>query len=147
MNLYSDPKYRRNCGLGRRLMAVTYDCCLLVAVLFFATLLALAVTGGAAYAPGNPFYSAYLVLIAWFYFVWQWKTGRQTLGMRAWRIYLTTRDGGPPGWKNLTIRFFLAGVSLSMLGAGFFWSLFDREHLAFHDRLSGTLLVCASKTT
>ena len=126
-------------------MAIAYDCCLLFSVLFFATLPALAVTGGNAFSAGNPFYSAYLAFISWFYFVWQWKTGRQTLGMRAWRIYLTTRDGGPPGWKSLTIRFFLAGLSLSALGAGFFWCLADKERLAFHDRFSGTILVFAGK--
>lgn len=142
----SVPAAVKHCGLWRRLMAIAYDCCLLFSVLFFATLPALAVTGGDAFVAGNPFYSAYLLLISWFYFVWQWKTGRQTLGMRAWRIYLTTRAGVPPGWKDLTIRFFLAGVSLSALGAGFLWALADKEHLTFHDRLSGTLLVFAGKT-
>lgn len=134
-----------HCSLWRRLMAMAYDCCLLFSVLFCATLLALAVSGGNAFAAGNPFYSAYLALISWFYFVWQWKTGRQTLGMRAWRIYLATRDGGRVGWKNLTLRFVLAGLSLSVLGAGFFWALIDRERLAFHDRFSGTLLVFTGK--
>ena len=126
-------------------MAIVYDCCLLFSVLFFATLPALAVTGGNAFVAGNPFYSAYLLLISWFYFVWQWKTGRQTLGMRAWHIYLVTRTGEPPGWKNLSLRFFLAGVSWSALGAGFLWALFDQERLAFHDRYSGTMLVYAGK--
>ena len=144
-DLKSVPSAVKRCGLGRRLMAVAYDCCLLFSVLLFATLPALAVSGGNAFAAGNPFYSAYLLLISWFYFVWQWKTGRQTLGMRAWRIFLITRDGGPPGWKNLTMRFFLAGLSLSALGAGFLWCLVDRERLAFHDRFSQTVLVFAGK--
>ena len=115
-------------------------------MLFFATVAALAVSGGEAFAAGNPLYSAYLLLIAWFYFVWQWKTGRQTLGMRAWRIYLVTAAGDPPGWNNLSARFFLAGVSWCVFGAGFLWSLLDKERLALHDRWSGTMLVCAGRT-
>ena len=114
-------------------------------MLFFATLAALTVSGGAAFSPGNPAYSAYLLLISWFYFVWQWKTGRQTLGMRAWRIYLVTPDGRVPDWKDLSARFFLAGVSWFVFGAGFLWCLFDKERRAFHDRWSGTMLVCAGK--
>ena len=136
----------RHCSLKRRLAAIAYDCCLLFSVLFFATLAALTASGGGAFAAGNPLYSAYLALISWFYFVWQWKIGRQTLGMRAWRIYLVTPDGAPPGWKNLSARFFLAGVSWCVLGAGFLWGLFDKERLTFHDRCSGTMLVCAGRT-
>lgn len=143
---HSEPIYD-HCGLRRRLMAVVYDCCLLFSVLFFATVLALPVAGGEAIAAGSPLYSAYLLLITYFYFVWQWKRGRQTLGMRAWRIYLTTTSGAQPGWKNLSLRFFLAGASLTGFGAGFLWALFDKERLAFHDRFSGTILIVAGKTT
>lgn len=135
------------CGLGRRLLAIVYDCCLLFSVLFFATVLALPVAGGEAISAGNLYYSAYLLLITYFYFVWQWKKGRQTLGMRAWHIYLTTPDRILPGWKKLTLRFLLAGVSLAGFGAGFLWVLLDKERLAFHDRFSGTALVFAGKTT
>ena len=133
-------------GLQRRLMAMVYDCCLLFSVLFLATVLALPVAGGEAISAGNPFYSAYLLLITYLYFVWQWKKGRQTLGMRAWRLYLTTPGGVRPGWKELTLRFFLACASLLAFGAGFLWALFDKERLAFHDRFSGTILVFAGKT-
>ena len=133
--------------LGRRLMAMIYDGCLLFSVLFFATVLLLPAADGKAFAAGNPFYSAYLLLITYFYFVWQWKKGRQTLGMRAWHIYLTTPGGARPDWSTLTLRFFLACVSLISLGAGFIWALFDKERLAFHDRFSGTMLVFAGKTT
>ena len=136
-----------NCGLGRRLLAIVYDCCLLFSVLFFATVLALPVAGGEAFTAGNLCYSAYLLLITYVYFVWQWKKGRQTLGMRAWHIYLTVPDRVQPGWKRLTLRFLLAGVSLAAFGAGFLWVLFDKERLAFHDRFSGTALVFAGKTT
>lgn len=126
---------------------MAYDCCLLFSVLFFATVLVLPVAGGKAFSAGNLFYSVYLLLVTYFYFVWQWKKGRQTLGMRAWRIYLTTPGGVRLGWEKLTLRFFLAGVSLAAFGSGFLWALFDKDRLAFHDRFSGTLLVFTGKTT
>ena len=82
------------CSLRRRLMAIVYDSCLLFSVLFFATVLVLPAAGGEAFAANNLIYSAYLLFITYFYFVWQWKKGRQTLGMRAWHIYLLTPGGG-----------------------------------------------------
>lgn len=117
-----------------------YDACLLGAVLFFATALALPVTGGQAVAAGNPWYSAYLLLTSYGYFAWQWGKGGQTLGMRAWRVRLATSTGARPARGRLALRFLLACLSLGALGAGFFWALLDRDGLAFHDRFSGTAL-------
>lgn len=122
------------------MLAVIYDSFLLSAVLFFATALALPVNAGAAFEQGNALYSAYLLLASYVYFTWQWKKGRQTLGMRAWRIYLTTASGEAPTWRRLTLRFALACLSLAAFGAGFVWALFDPDRLAFHDRFSDTML-------
>lgn len=131
---------QNHCSLKRRLLAIIYDSCLLFSVLFFATALALPVTGGESFENGNVFYSAYLLLTSYFYFVWQWKKGRQTLGMRAWRIYLTTATGEALSWKSLTVRFMLACLSSGAFGAGFAWALFDKDKLTFHDRFSNTRL-------
>ena len=130
-----------HCSLKRRLLAVIYDSFLLLAVLFFATAIALPTNAGAAFEQGNALYSAYLLLASYAYFTWQWKKGRQTLGMRAWRIYLTTATGEALTWRRLTLRFALACLSLAAFGAGFAWALFDPDRLAFHDRFSDTRLV------
>lgn len=123
------------------MLAVVYDSFLLLAVLFFATALALPANAGAAFEQGNALYSAYLLLASYAYFTWQWKKGGQTLGMRAWRICLTTATGEAPTWRRLTLRFALACLSLAAFGAGFVWALFDPDRLAFHDRFSDTMLV------
>lgn len=130
-----------HCSLKRRLLAVIYDSVLLSAVLFFATAIALPANAGAAFEQGNALYSMYLLLASYAYFTWQWKKGRQTLGMRAWRIYLTTATGEAPTWRRLSLRFALACLSLAAFGAGFVWALFDPDRLAFHDRFSNTMLV------
>lgn len=129
-----------HCSLKRRLLAVIYDSVLLSAVLFFATAIALPANAGAAFEQGNALYSIYLLLASYAYFTWQWKKGRQTLGMRAWRIYLTTATGEAPTWGRLSLRFALACLSLAAFGAGFAWALFDSDRLAFHDRFSDTML-------
>lgn len=118
-----------------------YDCLLLSAVLFFCTLILLPFTHGQAIASGNMPFDIYLYLITYFYFVWQWTHGGQTLGMKAWKIRLESLNTDPVTWQRASLRFFLACLSWIFVGAGFLWSLADRDHLAFHDKYSHTRLI------
>lgn len=128
-------------GLFRRLAALFYDACLLLAVLFVATALVLPLSGGEALRPHNPFYSTYLFLISFFFYAWFWIHGGQTLGMRAWKLQLQRLDGGPVGWWQALLRFLAAIPSWALLGLGYWWILIDRDKLAWHDRYSQTRIV------
>lgn len=130
----------QHCSLMRRLLAILYDSLLLFSILFFATLILLPATGGKAFSANNHFYHLYLFACCFVYIGWQWIHGGQTLGMKAWRIKITTLDGRTVNWKQAGIRFLLAVISWATFGAGFFWIYFDRDALAFHDRFSGTKL-------
>lgn len=134
-------KNNESCGLLRRLAAILYDSLLLFSLLFFATLLLLPVTGGEAFSGTNHLYHLYLSGCSFLYFGWQWVHGGQTLGMKAWRIRVTTVDGRGVSWKQAGVRFLLAVISWLTVGAGFLWIVFDRDQLAFHDRFSGTRLI------
>ncbi|RMD70551.1 MAG: RDD family protein [Gammaproteobacteria bacterium] len=127
-------------SLLRRLAAIFYDALLLFSVLFFASFPLLFLTGGQA-IEHNPLYTLYLFAISFLYFAWPWVKSGQTLGMKAWRIALQSMDGGKVTWRQAALRFFAALLSWLPLGLGFLWSLWDREGLAWHDRLSGTRLV------
>ncbi len=129
------------CGLPRWLAAIFYDCILLSAVLFFSTLIMMPFTQGQAIASGNLPFNIYIFCISCLYFTWQWTHGGQTLGMLAWKVKLRQMNAEEVSMGKATIRFLLAIISLASAGAGFFWSLFDSDKLAFHDRYSGTLLV------
>ncbi len=128
-------------GLTRRLGAVVYDALLLFSVLFGATALLLVFTGGEAIEPGNVLLTAYLGLVGFVYFAWCWTHGGQTLGMRAWRLRICTLEGKTPTWPQCGLRYLGAIVSWSCAGAGFLWVLLDKDRRAWHDRLSGTVLV------
>lgn len=67
------------------------------------------------------------------YFVLSWSRGGQTIGMRAWRIRITTVDGDALPWPRALLRFAVALPSLGALGLGFLWCLVDRERRAWHD--------------
>ena len=126
-------------GLFRRLAAISYDSLLLMAILFAATTILLPFTDGEAIS--SPWYTLYLLLLSYLYFAWFWLHGGQTLGMAAWNLRLRARRGYTFGWQETAIRFAAALVSWLALGLGFVWILFDREQLAWHDRLSHTELL------
>ena len=127
-------------GLLRRLAALVYDALLLFTVLFAATVPVLLVTGGRAVSPNSPAYSVYLLAVSFVYLGWCWTRSGQTLGMRAWRMRVRTRDGGPLRWRRALGRFIAALVSIGAAGAGLLWVALDRDRLSLHDRLSGTAL-------
>jgi len=101
-------------GVLRRLAAIVYDALLLLAVLFVASALVLPLTHGKAVGANNPLFTTYLFFVTFFFFAWFWTHGGQTLGMRAWRIRVQLRNGGPIGWWHALLRF-LTGLPAWLL--------------------------------
>ena len=127
-------------GLARRFAAMFYDALLMAAALYAAAIPAVWVHGEAV-PPDDPWFQAWLALVAWFYLAVSWTRGGQTLGMRAWRCRLVTAYGGPVGWGRTVARFAAALVSWAPLGLGFWWALADSERRCWHDRWTGTRIV------
>ena len=130
-----------NASLGRRFGAIIYDSFLVLALMFLGTLPFVAVRGGEPVNPGNTVYQFTLLLIAYLFFTGYWSLYGRTLGMQSWRLKIESADGSKPGFAAATLRFFAAVVSWLPAGLGFWWQLWDRDRLAWHDRISGTRLV------
>ncbi len=129
-------------GFLRRLGAMFYDGLLLLALLIMLSYPYVWLTGGAkAGLLVKTLYQLYLLAICFFYYTGFWVRGGQTLGMRTWRLKLVRNDGGPITWSIASKRFAFAWLSLLCLGLGFLWVMYDRNKLAWHDRLSGTKLI------
>jgi uncharacterized RDD family membrane protein YckC len=126
--------------LWRRLGAIAYDLLIVVALLVIATIAAILTRGGSAISPESVWFQVLLLAIWWLYFAWSWAERGQTVGMRAWRLVLRSEDGKPVSWARASVRFVAAGLSAAVVGLGFFWCLLDRDHRAWHDRLSRTVL-------
>ena len=125
-------------------MAIMYDLFLLLAILFIATSIAMMANGGNAIEPGQaiyPFYIAYLLVISFVFYGWFWTHGGQTLGMKTWKMRLQQENGDFISWKLALVRFAVAMVSISALGLGFAWSLFESKRRCWHDLTSGSVLV------
>ncbi len=128
-------------GLLRRLAAILYDVLLVFALLILGTLPFIAFRAGEPVDPGNLPYQFTLLGIVYIFFVGFWSGYGRTLGMQSWRLMIERPDGRKPDFGRASLRFLAAIVSWLPLGLGFWWSLWDKDGLAWHDRLSGTRLV------
>ncbi|GBG13557.1 uncharacterized protein NMK_1108 [Novimethylophilus kurashikiensis] len=124
----------------RRVAAALYDGLLLAAVLFFSAFLFLIVFGSAVAPPKRYFFQIYLLAVMGAYFVWFWTHGGQTLAMKTWKIQVVAVHGTMTPALAIA-RYLLAAAGLGFFGAGWWWMLFDREHLPLHDRLTGTRVI------
>ena len=138
----------RPAHLGWRLLALLYDVFPLAALWFATATLGYFANGLRPVQPGSvaawALFAA-LLLVSFGYFGLSWRRGGQTIGMRAWRLRLVDARGDLPRWRALVVRAVVAVLSLAAAGAGFLWSLLDRERRSWHDLASGTRIVRAQR--
>jgi len=126
-------------GVARRIGALLYDALLLLALLFVAFIPVTIITEASGTSTlASAITTLYLLTICFLFYGWFWTHGGQTLGMRSWKLKIEQLDGSTVNWPLAIKRYLLA---LFTLGLGILWIPFDRDHLAWHDRLSGTRII------
>ncbi len=139
----SPPLTTQSPGLLKRLACLLYDTLLMIAlwmVLYWPFYLLIADE-----QLRKLLFNCAFILALFGYFARSWRLSGQTLGMQAWRIRLVSEDGQPITYKQCLLRFVTAGGSLLCLGLGYYWMLFDKDRLTWHDRYSGTRLIILPK--
>ncbi len=126
--------------LLRYLGCLFYDGLLLIAVLFFATGLAVILNQGEAFGSGNPLFILFLFFISFLFYGWFWTHGGQTLGMQSWKIKLISLDKKPISWRQAAVRFIAAVISWLPLGLGLFWRWLGNDLQSWPDMASKTEL-------
>jgi len=134
----------QSAGLFRRLAAILYDSLLIIAMWLITTLLLVAFINDGAALQG-PLFQFGLYFEACLFYSYFWRLRGQTLGMQVWKIKLVSPSLQTLSWQECFARLFFALVSVSMLGLGFIWMLFDPDRLTWHDRASGTRVVLLRK--
>ena len=129
--------------LWRRLAAGLYDLLPVVALLFIGTALAMLITYliqpaeriDLVLRQGWPhvLLQIWLLFLLVGYYAWSWHKGGQTIGMKAWRLEVLAKNGQRLGLGASIWRLVLSWISLAAVGAGFVWSLFERERRTWHD--------------
>lgn len=132
----------QNTTLLRRIGAMIYDCLLLFALLMLATIPFVAMRGGEAVEPlSDLYFRLTLVGVIYLFFVGFWLRSGRTLGMQSWRLQLESTDDSEIGLGKATLRLAASLLSWAPLGLGFLWSIWDKERLTWHDKLSKTKIV------
>ena len=137
-------KEYQSAGLFRRLAAILYDSLLIIAMWLITTLLLVAFINDGTALQG-PLFQFGLYFEACLFYSYFWRLRGQTLGMQVWKIKLVSPSLQTLSWQECFARLFFALVSVSMLGLGFIWMLFDPDRLTWHDRASGTRVVLLKK--
>ena len=127
-------------GLLRRFGVMFYDSILLIAVLFFASLPIVVPLSITTEHYLYPFFIGYIYFVGFLFFGWFWTHGGQTLGLKTWRIKLTSDIGNSVSWKQALLRYIASLLCWLSLGIGFIWCYTNCERLAWNDLWSNTRL-------
>lgn len=130
-------------GLGRRLGAMLYDSFLVMAIWVLLAFIAVALNQGEANE--TRLFRGLLLMATFAFFAFCWMRAGMTLGMQAWRLRVQTLDGASITLAQSMIRFLVAGLSLALLGLGYWWVLFDGQRRSWPDIASGTEVVVLPK--
>ncbi len=87
-----------------------------------------------------PFFLLSAIISGTYFVSQQWREGR-TLGKRLFSLRVVTDEGETLSLPTSVFRWMGYLVSAVPLGLGFFWAVFGRDGLTWHDRLSGTRVV------
>jgi len=151
-------------GFFKRITVVVYDGLLLFAVAFFVSALLMGLFQWLAPASffvdpellenpkmreltalgryiGNVIVCLNCLIVSFFFYGWFWTHGGQTLGMKAWNLYLITPEGKFVDWKTAAKRYAAAIISWAAFGLGFTWILLNKRKRAWHDILTNTQIV------
>ncbi len=126
---------------GRRVMAAVVDGCLILGAFFSAAMYVATHMGSVPAARGAEAMVVAGLLVAGFaYHALFFALSMSTPGMRYAGIALSTFEDDSPTRAQLRRRLGAMALSLVPVGLGFAWSLFDDDHLSWHDRISQTYL-------
>ncbi len=118
-----------------------YDVLAVVALSFACVWIFLLMAGDATHGIKRYALQLLLWLSVGAYFIWCWLKNGQTLSMRTWQLKLVSQDNRMLTLNEAMARYVLACVSLILVGFGFLWAIFDRDHLFLHDRLLKTRII------
>ena len=128
------------------MLVICYDALLLAGVLFLSALFFPLLPDAFQFSlTGKLVKGGYLLGVCFVFYGWFWTHGGQTLGMRAWNLYLVKADGKFIDWNTAAVRFGVAIISWAAAGLGFTWILINKRSRSWHDIVSGSQIVFVPK--
>ncbi len=120
--------------------AFLYDIFPLLGVFLITSLIVLVIRGGTPVERFSPWFTTLLILELASYYIYSWKVGGQTLGMRAWKMKIFPKNPNQKTltWSQATLRFIVGVTSTALLGIGLFWKLLSKNHESWMDIASNS---------
>ena len=135
-----------NSSIWKHYAAFFYDLFPILGILLLTGFITLLFRNGQEVPPGTLWFNIITSFEILLYYVYSWKVGGQTLGMRAWRIKIVSNDGNNGiSWKNSLIRFVVGVFSTVTLGFGIFWKLFSKDNKSWMDLISQSKTITYEK--
>jgi uncharacterized RDD family membrane protein YckC len=138
--LNDEPDHKPNAGMRRRLAAVFYDTILVIAIWIATSIPVVGYITDGEEAVGI-LYQLFLYIEWLVFYVYFWRFRGQTLGMQIWKIRAVDMNGNELDTRRCILRFILATLTLLPFGFGFWWMLFNKEHITIYDDMSGSRVI------
>jgi len=131
-------------NLWKHIAALTYDIFPILGIFLITSLFSVLIRGGNEVEPETLWFQLILFLEVYFYFIYSWKKGGQTLGMRAWKIAIYNHNS--MSWLDVSKRFFVGLLSTCLLGLGLWHRMWSKKKLSWMDIACGQPTIDVSKT-
>lgn len=120
--------------------AFLYDIFPVLGIFLLTSLLVLLFRNGVEVERFSPWFIFILVAELGFYYIYSWKKGGQTLGMRAWKFKIIPNRANQRtiSWHQASTRFVVGIFSTLLIGAGFFWKLLSKDNQSWMDLVSNS---------
>jgi len=125
----------------KRLAALFYDSCILVALAFITTGIVLLCRDNQSIPSHTLWYQLLLLSIGLSYWLTAMRWGGQTIGMRAWQLKVIQSQGQPMNWASVFKRLCYLLISLLSFGIGYLWMFFDKQRHTWYERQSNTKMI------
>ncbi len=128
----------------KHLFSLLYDIFPILGLFLTTSLFVMLSRSGEEVSAGTIWFQCLLAAEVFLYFTYSWKSGGQTLGMRAWKIAIV--DHREMTWGTASLRFLTGLLSTALLGLGLWAKLWRQDKRSWMDQVSGTQVMSIKKT-
>jgi len=129
--------------LWKHFSAFLYDIFPILGVFLLTSLAILLIRNGIELERFTPWFMILLFSELAFYYIYSWKKGGQTIGMKAWKIKIVPNQKNQMSlsWNQALTRFLTGMLSTVLIGGGLFWKLFNKTNQSWMDLASDSQTV------
>ena len=135
-----------NTPLWKHFAAFLYDIFPLLGLFILTSLIVAIIRKGNIVAQHTLWFDILIFSEMAMYYIYSWKTGGQTIGMRAWKFkILPNGEQANLTWSQSLLRFIIGIVSTLLFGLGLFWKLISKKNQSWMDLASASNTINVEK--